>query len=159
MTSRETVEDVLREMRKDARTPTKDLTHARGHADASGYWADRIERALAGRAEAVAWIRFYADGSGCYEGPIHNSQMDDIRRRSGKWTPLCTHPPASVPEVTEWIDKLDGVIIYGTDTLSGPAEPVEDRGRWDRDGIREMVRRARELRAALTAALQEQRHD
>lgn len=36
----------------------------------------------------VAWIRFCSDGS--YEGPIHDSQMDELRRRSGAWTPLDT---------------------------------------------------------------------
>lgn len=40
--------------------------------------------------EAVAWIRFCSDG--LYEGPIHDCQIDDVRRRSGVWTPLVPKP-------------------------------------------------------------------
>ncbi|MDL2200861.1 hypothetical protein QQF45_17610 [Halopseudomonas aestusnigri] len=40
--------------------------------------------------EPAAWIRFRSDG--CYEGP-HRS-IDDVRKRSGEWTPLY---PASAP--------------------------------------------------------------
>lgn len=34
----------------------------------------------------LAWIRLCSDGT--YEGPISDQSMDDIRRRSGAWTPL-----------------------------------------------------------------------
>lgn len=34
----------------------------------------------------VAWIRFCSDG--CYEGPIMDEQIEDVRKKSGAWTPL-----------------------------------------------------------------------
>lgn len=53
--------------------------------------ADRVHDAISAQPKnadggAVAWIRYCSDGT--YEGPIHDSQMGDIRRRSGTWTPL-----------------------------------------------------------------------
>jgi uncharacterized protein CbrC (UPF0167 family) len=36
--------------------------------------------------DPVAWIRLCSDG--CYEGPIMNSQIEDVRKASGAWTPL-----------------------------------------------------------------------
>jgi hypothetical protein len=37
-------------------------------------------------AKPVAWIRFCSDG--CYEGPIMDEQIEDVRKNSGAWTPL-----------------------------------------------------------------------
>ena len=37
-------------------------------------------------AEPVAWIRHFSDGS--YEGPIMHKRMEDVRKKSGAWTPL-----------------------------------------------------------------------
>ena len=37
-------------------------------------------------AEPVAWIRYCYDGS-C-EGPIMHNLMEDVRKKSGAWTPL-----------------------------------------------------------------------
>lgn len=34
----------------------------------------------------VAWIRYRSDG--CYEGPIMDDVIEDMRRKSGAWTPL-----------------------------------------------------------------------
>ena len=34
----------------------------------------------------VAWIRFCSDGS--YEGPIMDARIEDVRKKSGAWTPL-----------------------------------------------------------------------
>ena len=34
----------------------------------------------------VAWVRFCSDG--CYEGPIMDEQIEDVRKNSGAWTPL-----------------------------------------------------------------------
>ena len=36
--------------------------------------------------EPVAWIRYCYDGS-C-EGPIMHKLMEDVRKKSGEWTPL-----------------------------------------------------------------------
>ena len=37
-------------------------------------------------AKPVAWVRFCSDG--CYEGPIMDEQIEDVRKNSGAWTPL-----------------------------------------------------------------------
>ncbi len=59
----------------------------------------------------VAWIWFRPDGG--YDGPIHDSQMSDIRRRSGVWTPLAP-PPVSCERCSGWTAKL-GVGRGGAD--------------------------------------------
>lgn len=48
-----------------------------------------IERGLAA-AQPVAWIRYCTDGG--IEGPILHSQMEEVRIRSGAWTPLYASP-------------------------------------------------------------------
>lgn len=40
--------------------------------------------------EPVAWIRYCSDGT--YEGPLMNAQIEDVRKRSGAWTPLYASP-------------------------------------------------------------------
>lgn len=51
-----------------------------------------LQRALRGEVGAgetvkpVAWVRFCSDG--CYEGPIMDEQIEDVRKNSGAWTPL-----------------------------------------------------------------------
>lgn len=47
-------------------------------------------------------------------------------------------------EIKRLRDALLGVEIYGSDTLSGPLPPQRNDVVWARDGIREMVRRARD---------------
>lgn len=42
------------------------------------------------KAVPVAWIRFCSDG--CYEGPIMDCAMEDVRKKSGAWTPLYAAP-------------------------------------------------------------------
>jgi len=42
------------------------------------------------KADPVAWVRFRRDG--CYEGPIMNEQMGEVRKKSGAWTALHAAP-------------------------------------------------------------------
>ena len=87
MTSRETVEDVLREIRSEYCASNDTLI----------CWSDRIERALAGRAEAVAWRYRFGQGPWLLtERPSVSIAKDGFEA-----VPLYTHPPASVPEVTD----------------------------------------------------------
>lgn len=37
-------------------------------------------------AEPIAWIRYCSDGS--FEGPIMDNLIEDVRKKSGEWTPL-----------------------------------------------------------------------
>lgn len=49
--------------------------------------------------EPVAWVRFCSDGT--YEGPIMDCAMEDVRKKSGAWTPLYASPTAqpAAPDV------------------------------------------------------------
>ena len=48
---------------------------------------DKCRKVGAGdTAKPVAWIRFCSDG--CYEGPVMDEQIEDVRKNSGAWTPL-----------------------------------------------------------------------
>lgn len=69
-------------------------------------WIARAEAKLAqGEQQAVAWIRFCSDG--LYEGPIHDSRMEDVRRHSGAWTPLYTRPqPVAGDAVREIVSDI-----------------------------------------------------
>lgn len=46
--------------------------------------------------EPLFWYRPRSDGF--YEGPIHNAQIEQIRKDSGGWQPLYTRPQAREPE-------------------------------------------------------------
>jgi hypothetical protein len=50
-------------------------------------------------AEPVFWYRPLDNG--CYEGPKHNSQMEKVRKTSGVWFPLFTHPAQSRDSIIE----------------------------------------------------------
>lgn len=41
-------------------------------------------------AEPAFWVRYSVGAPGLYEGPLHNSQIEDVRKESGAWTPLYT---------------------------------------------------------------------
>jgi hypothetical protein len=59
--------------------------------------------------EAVFWVRWCSDGT--YEGPIHDSQMGDIRRRSGAWTKLYTNPlPIPVESLGRAAEGVEGLV-------------------------------------------------
>lgn len=46
--------------------------------------------------EPMFWVRLRSDGM--YEGPIHNAQIEKVRKESGGWTPLYTAPQAQQPD-------------------------------------------------------------
>lgn len=71
------------------------------YSDRHSRWVAENLRAIAAELEApatdplpVAWIRWRSDGG--YEGPLMHDQMEDVRKRSGAWTPLYRHPPTEV---------------------------------------------------------------
>lgn len=51
--------------------------------------------------EPVFWYRPCSNGM--YEGPIHNAQIERVRKESGAWHPLYTSPPAQRKPLTEKI--------------------------------------------------------
>ena len=66
--------------------------------------------------QPMFWYRPRSDG--CYEGPIHNAQIEQVRKESGGWHPLYTAPqPAKREPLTEdqkWRMYQSGCDIPGT---------------------------------------------
>lgn len=115
-------------------------------------------------AEPVAWVRFCSDGR--IEGPILHAAMDEVRKRSGAWTPLYTARPAqSMPDMPLSMEQFAGLVglaredarekavaykainIYGETCYFG----VESTARaWAKSGSVEEVR-LRDLRVVSVA--------
>jgi len=61
-------------------------------------------------AQPLFWYRPRSDG--LYEGPIHNAQIESVRKESGAWVPLHAHPPtpSALLEAAEYhcIGYIDG---------------------------------------------------
>lgn len=61
--------------------------------DISDAYVDAITSGLMPKLESVAacnpplfWVRVKSDGG--YEGPVHDSQLEEVRKKSGEWLPL-----------------------------------------------------------------------
>ena len=92
--------------------------------------------------EPLFWCRPRSDGG--YEGPLHDSSIEDVRKRPGAWMPLYTQPAPVVP---------DGFALVPVSLLIEAEESVDDylsgigSGSYDR--------RVREnLQAAIAASRQ-----
>lgn len=129
MTSRETAEDVLREI-AERYSGDKMLMHYR----------DRIERALAGRAEAVYQVRCHdpENSEAWFDVTEYGYRCNVDKGRDARI--LYTHPPASVPE-------YDRAMI--ADMLIGCA--AGKRGEYTTDGMLEQARLLREADNASAA--------
>lgn len=81
-----------------------------------GYTARRIVAALAAQeqAEPMFWVRICSDGS--YEGPIHNSAIERVRKASGAWSPLYTHTPAAKPAQSDHFPDAGNMVDHHTIT-------------------------------------------
>ncbi|MCP6123518.1 hypothetical protein NL458_05250 [Klebsiella pneumoniae] len=71
--------------------------------DISDAYIDAITSVLMPKLESVAacnpplfWVRVKSDGG--YEGPIHDSKLEEVRKKSGKWLPLT---------LAGWIPELE----------------------------------------------------
>ena len=68
-----------------------------------------------GEQEPLFWYRPRSDGM--YEGPLHKSQIERVRKESGGWVPLYTHPqPPRQPLTNSQINRL---VADGEIPLSG----------------------------------------
>lgn len=71
---------------------------------------------LAEMAQPLFWYRPRSDG--LYEGPIHNAQIESVRKESGAWVPLHAHPPTlsalleAAEKVIHWWDGFAGTEPY-----------------------------------------------
>ncbi|MGM3410602.1 hypothetical protein [Ralstonia holmesii] len=102
-------------------------------------------------AKPVAWVRFTSDGG--VEGPIMDGdrRIDDVRRKSGAWTPLFTRAPEaaqalSVPRETleRWQVLAMTVAECGAVVTHEDGTDTPNRGLWRQVD--------QELRAILTRA-------
>jgi hypothetical protein len=71
------------------------------------------------------------------------SEARVLKEAAMDMTALLTALAAAEAREAKLREALEGVVIYGSDTLSGPVPPQRHDLIWARDGIREMVRRAR----------------
>lgn len=68
------------------------------------------------RQEPVFWYRPRGDDGG-YEGPIHNSSIERVRKESGGWVPLYRHPapqaaqPAQDDQIAALVNRLRDVAL------------------------------------------------
>lgn len=58
--------------------------------------------------EPLFWYRPCSNGM--YEGPIHNAQIEEVRKQSGAWVPLVpsTTPPAAPTQEPVWCNHCNG---------------------------------------------------
>ncbi|WP_194761017.1 hypothetical protein [Klebsiella variicola] len=70
--------------------------------DISDAYVDAITSGLMPKLESVAacnpplfWVRVKSDGG--YEGPIHDSKLEEVRKKSGEWLPLTL--ASGIPEL------------------------------------------------------------
>lgn len=92
-----------------------------------------LNKLKAQQQEPLFWYRPCSNGM--YEGPIHNAQIERVRKESGAWHPLYTSPqPAQqqeIEELTTQRDKLADILTRTANVLKGqPArEHIGDSGR------------------------------
>ncbi|HIE9717758.1 TPA: hypothetical protein ACXRZE_001366 [Klebsiella variicola subsp. variicola] len=77
--------------------------------DISDAYVDAITSGLMPKLESVAacnpplfWVRVKSDGG--YEGPIHDSKLEEVRKKSGEWLPLTL--AGGIPELEPRTVKL-----------------------------------------------------
>ncbi|HHG0746188.1 TPA: hypothetical protein ACPUVF_003451 [Klebsiella pneumoniae] len=77
--------------------------------DISDAYVDAITSGLMPKLEAgsmllppLFWVRVKSDGG--YEGPIHDSKLEDVRKKSGEWLPLTL--AGGIPELESRTVKL-----------------------------------------------------
>lgn len=82
---------------------------------------DLMRNALAQQGEPVFWYRPRSDGIG-YEGPIHNENIERVRKLSGVWVPLFAGAaPAPQPDARKVIEQMVDALglvasTYGAET-------------------------------------------
>lgn len=117
------------------------------------WWAHKIMAAVSYRdaqaapvqQEPVFWYRPCSDGA--YEGPIHNSQIEDVRKNSGAWIGLHTHPtPEAVRKLVREMEMIQN-------TITKQLELISERALGDFLNKRPVVQALTSLRNRAKAAL------
>lgn len=63
--------------------------------------------------EPLFWYRPRSDGG--YEGPLHNGQIEDVRKASGAWVPLFAGAAPVSAEPVAWMTHHDEPMLFPTD--------------------------------------------
>lgn len=104
-TQREALQQCLEALRLYMQTDYEQIAKAITAAEAA--LAQPAELApVAEHAEPMFWVRLCSDGT--YEGPLHNRRIEDVRKRSGAWSPLflgaTPQAPQPVTAAGGWLD-------------------------------------------------------
>ena len=92
----------LQRMVEELETALNAIPSSDNTIDGLSQYVEKLESHLAAleNQKPVFWYRPHSDGQG-YDGPIHDSQIEPVRRESGAWNPLFSSP---VPRVRiEWL--------------------------------------------------------
>lgn len=103
-----------------------------GHdADISDAYVDAISSELMPKLESIVvrnqplfWVRVKSDGG--YEGPLHDSLLEDVRKKSGEWLPLSISNCVQKLEAQTVIVKLPESVI---DAICLTAAEIHNLGR------------------------------
>lgn len=106
--------------------------------DISDAYVDAITSGLMPKLEPVPvlsqplfWVRVKSDGG--YEGPIHDSQLEDVRKKSGEWLPLAL--ARGIPEMesrtVKLPDEVDVLLNHLEDVLPFDAFQLIDVHKWN----------------------------
>lgn len=79
--------------------------------------ADRAQRVPDGK--PMFWVRLCSDGM--YEGPIHDKQLEDVRRNSGAWSPLylASTPAPAQQEPSQADGRASGRLLHAAVSARG----------------------------------------
>lgn len=85
--------------------------------DISDAYVDAITSGLMPKLELVAacnpplfWVRVKSDGG--YDGPVHDSQLEEVRKKSGEWLPLTLAHIAELESRTVKLPKPHAHLIW-----------------------------------------------
>lgn len=88
----------------------KKLRESREYSELVLAWEGAAAALASARNEPMFWVRLRSDG--CYEGPIHDSVIEDVRKQSGAWTPLYAGQAApSEQDPDTWSQYVAGVVV------------------------------------------------
>ncbi|HIC8858926.1 TPA: hypothetical protein ACW72T_005447 [Klebsiella pneumoniae] len=104
--------------------------------DISDAYVDAITSGLMPKLESVTacnpplfWVRVKSDGG--YEGPIHDSKLEEVRKKSGEWLPLTL--AGGIPELESRTvtvklpkDHVDDADLFGWGVIVVPLEALKE---------------------------------
>lgn len=84
-----------------------------------------LERFGAGGGEPMFWYRPCSNGM--YEGPIHDAQIESVRRESGAWKPLFPHPSPTDLRAERELRRMLCIMYAGGHAYMDDGEAQDNR--------------------------------